>query len=415
MISKTAHLESRVRHDRSEPLLAPRTSWSHALPFPLRTVLRRWSGLIGMVLGVGVALGLGMTIMAMNRASVEMLVGDYRASGADLYAHADGGTLVPVLPGESTGKIRHARNVLSQVRGMPGVTSAFGALTWPLEREQAGRKRRSNEPTELVATVGVDGDPTLIDGAVLLRAGRWLRRSDELVVGAKLAREKRLSLGDVLRLNEQDFRIVGIGRLRGVGMGSDGFAYMDYRSLRRRAEIGDVVNVVVVDTVRPDLARERIPQLDTLTTVGPAELVRRAEEVMQTAIVMRSIVVGLTLVIAGLFVGTMLSRSVSARRLELATLRAIGVPTATIMLIVGAEALLVTVLASVFGILLSLGLGWLIDTFLAPAYGIESLYALDAATFLEMVLIALALGLLAGLAPARRATRVDPVAVLREA
>ena len=411
----TANVTSTLARGRSQPMPAGRGSWSHDLPFPLRAVLRRWRALVGMILGVGVALGLGMTIMAMNRASVEMLVGDYRASGADLYVHTDGGTLVPVLPGESSGKIRQARNILSQVRGIPGVTSAFGALTWPLEREQAGRKRRSSEPTDLIATVGVDGDPMLIDGAVVLRAGRWLRRSDELVVGARMAREKRLALGDTLRLNEQDFRIVGIGRLRGVGTGSDGFAYMDYRSLRQRAEIGDVVNVVVVDTVRPDLARERIPRLDTLATVGPDELVRQAEDVMRAAIVMRSIVVGLTLVIAGLFVANMLGRSVSARRLEFGTLRAIGVPSATIVLIVATEALLVTVLASVAGILLSLGLGWLIDTYLAPAYSIETLYAPGATTFISVVLIALALGLLAGLAPARRATRVDPVVVLREA
>ena len=273
---------------------------------------------------------------------------------------------MPLLPGETPGKIKHARNVLSQVRGLPGVTSAFGALTWPLEREQAGRTRRSNEPTELIATVGVDGDPTLIDGAVLLQAGRWLRRSDEIVVGAKLAREKRLALGDTLRLNERDFRVAGIGRLRGIGIGSDGFAYMDYGALRQRAEVGDVVNVVVVDTVRPDLALERLPDLDSVAADSPDELVRLAERVMQTAIVMRSIVVGLILAIAGLFVGNMLSRSVSARRQEFATLRAIGIAQATIMLIVAAEALLVTLLASASGILLSLGLGRL-DRYLPGA------------------------------------------------
>ena len=314
MIAGERIVEAQSRPIRSSPIAQGRVSWLHDLPFPLRAVLRRWRGMVGMVLGVGIALGLGMTIMAMNRASVEMLVGDYQVSGADLYVHADGGTLLPLLPGETPGKIKHARNALSQVRGLPGVTSAFGALTWPLEREQAGRTRRSNEPTELIATVGVDGDPTLVDGAVLLQAGRWLRRSDELVVGAKLAREKRLALGDTLRLNERDFRVAGIGRLRGIGIGSDGFAYMDYGALRQRAEIGDVINVVVVDTVRPDLARERLPDLDSLAVDSPDELVRQAERVMQTAIVMRSIVVGLILAIAGLFVGNMLSRSVSARR-----------------------------------------------------------------------------------------------------
>src|SRR5437868_3258496 len=127
----TAHLASRVSMQWPEPALPDRRSWLHALPFPVRAVLRRWRGLVGMV-------------------------------------------------------------------------------------------------------VGVDGDPSDIPNTIVMRSGRWLSRSDDLVVGAKLAREKRFALGDTVRLAERDFSIVGIGRLRGVGYGSDGLAYMDYRTLRQR-------------------------------------------------------------------------------------------------------------------------------------------------------------------------------------
>jgi hypothetical protein len=139
-----------------------------------------------MVIGVGLALGLAMTLMAIGQSTVDMLAGDYRRSSADLYVHTEGGTLLPLLPGESPGKIQHARNVLNvltQIRGVPGVQEAIGAIIWPMERERADRVRRSHEPTELVSVVGVDGDPTAVPGAVVLHAGRWLRRSDELVVG----------------------------------------------------------------------------------------------------------------------------------------------------------------------------------------------------------------------------------------
>ena len=415
MIQETARVESNVRAGWSEPLRTDQASWSHDLPFPLRAVLRRWRGLVGMVLGVGLALGLAMTLMATSRASVDFLAGDYRRSSADLYVHAEGGTLLPILPGESPGKIQHARNVLTQIRRLPGVQAAVGAITWPVERERADRKRRSDEPTELVSVVGVDGDPTAVPGAVVLHEGRWLRRSDELVVGRRLAHEKRLTIGDTLRLNERDFRIVGVGRMRGVGYGSDGYAYMEYRQLRQRADLGDVVNLVVVDTTRPELARERIPELDTLAVDSPTDLVRQAEKLMETGVVMQTILIGMTLAIAGLFVANMLGRSVTARRVELATLRAIGVPSRTILLVIAGEALFVIVLATVIGIAFSLAMGWLIDAYLAPMYGIESLYVADAPLFLAVLVLALALGMVAGLVPARRATRVDPVEVLREA
>jgi ABC-type antimicrobial peptide transport system permease subunit len=86
-----------------------------------------------------------------------------------------------------------------------------------------------------------------------------------------------------------------------------------------------------------------------------------------------------------------------------------------VLQLVAGEALTVSVLASLVGIGVSLALGWLIDTLLAPNFGIESLYAADAGLFLLVGGLALAVGLLAGLGPARRATQVDPVDVLREA
>ena len=99
MIREATYVEAGVRQGRLVP--AYRGSWLHDLPFPLRAVLRRWQRLVGMVVGVGLALGLSMTLMATDRASVDLLAGDYRRSAADLYVHAQGGTLLPILPGRA--------------------------------------------------------------------------------------------------------------------------------------------------------------------------------------------------------------------------------------------------------------------------------------------------------------------------
>lgn len=384
------------------------------LPYPVRTVLRRRRGLFGMMLGVGIALAVVMTFQAMSRANVEIYTADYVRSGADLYVITQGGTLTPVLPGDSPGTIKHARNALSRLRGLPGVNAAVGVMTWSLERERPGPRRR-DEPTELISTLGVDGDPALVPGMLLLREGRWVRRSDEVVLGSKLSREKGVVIGDSLRLGGRDFTVVGIGRLRGFGFSGDSMAYLDYRALRQRAELGDVVGVIAVDTAQPELARERIPELGSLTSFSPPELVAQAEAVNQTAVVLYWIFNGLSLAVAALFVANVLGRSVAERRLEFATLRAIGIPSRTILLTVALEALLVSVVAGAIGIGLSRLMGGGINGTVAPAYGIESLYSADAGIYAQVAALALGLGLVAGLLPARQATRVDPVEVLREA
>jgi putative ABC transport system permease protein len=388
--------------------------WLAGLPYPVRTVLRRWREMVGMTLGVGIALGVGMGMLGVNTATLDIYTREFRLSGADVRVIAQGGALVPTLPSDSPGTIKHASNVLAQIRAMPGVTEAVAIISWELERERPGPKR-TDQPAELIAVTGVDCDPERIPGTVLLDAGRWLRRSDELVIGARLGRERGIALGDSVRLGGRDFLIVGIGKLRGFGWQADSIAYLERQSLRQRASIGDRVNMIAIDTSRLDLTRARLAELDGVATYDVPEAIRLAEKALEADVISHRVIVLMILLVAGLFVNNMLSSAVDSRRLELATLRAIGVPSRTILLSVAGEALVICAI----GVLLGLGVSWLfgltINGYMAPAYGIDTLYAADAALFALVAVLAVLLGVAASIGPARRATQVDPVDVLREA
>lgn len=390
-----------------------RAGWVSGLPYAVRNVVLRWRGMLGMIIGVGIALSIGMTMLAVSKAQIDLYIGDYRVSGADLYVVTRGGKPIPALPGESPGTIDHARNALARVRALPDVAAAVGVVSWPLERETHGSRR--DAPAELIMAQGVDGDPTVIAEMLVLKDGRWLRRSDEIVLGSRLAREKRLAVGNTVRLNRREFTVVGIGRLRGFGgFASDSQAYVDYRALRQHAPVGDIVSTIAVDSADAAATRRGITDLGSLSTFAVDDLIALAEEANQSVVVIRWIFMVLTLAIASLFVSNMLSRSVAERSMEFATLRAIGMPIGTILVAVAAEAILVSVVAFFVGIVLSLIFGWGINATVAAHYGFESLYAPDAPLFATIFVLALALGLVAGLMPARQATRVDPVEVLRE-
>ena len=393
---------------------AYRAGWSAGLPYPVRNVWRRRRGLLGMILGVGIALGLGMTMLAVSQASIDLFTGDYRASSADLYVTTEGGKPVPILAGETPGTIDDARHAMAQIRGLPGVTALLGQMTWTLERELPGPKVH-DAPKELLTIMGVEGDPNDVPGALRLDVGRWPRRNDEIMLGAKLSRDKGLTLGSTIRLSGRDFQVVGIGRLRGFGFSGDSLGYIQRESLRQRASLADIVNMIAVASTDPTTTRQRIDDLDSLSVFSADDMIRMAEEANQAGVVIRIIMVLLTLVIAALFVANMLSRSVAERRLELATLKAIGVPGGTIIWSIAGEALLVCVAAYFVGVGMALFFGYLINELVAKSYGFESLFAVDAGSFILVFVVAVGLGLLAGLFPARQATRVDPVEVLREA
>src|SRR5579875_1792983 len=104
------------------------------LPYPLRNMIRRWRGMLGMIVGVGIALSIGMTILAVIQAELDQLTGAYQASGASLYVVTHGGSLVALLPGETPGTIKSARQTMAEIRGMPGVRAVVGAMGWTMAR-----------------------------------------------------------------------------------------------------------------------------------------------------------------------------------------------------------------------------------------------------------------------------------------
>jgi ABC-type lipoprotein release transport system permease subunit len=369
---------------------------------------------VGMMLGVGIALGLGMLMLGISKASSELATRDFQETGMNMYALARGGSLVPVLPGDTPGTIDHARQLLGFVRATEGVTAAVGSLSWTLEREEPDPKT-PDAPTKQVAVVGVDGDPTMVANAIVLEDGRWLRRTDEVVAGARLSRELGWKVGQLVQLPGRSLRVVGIGRMRNAGMGAASLLYMDMQTLQPRAGAGDVVNLIQVETSDPGRLRGRLDELDSFKVLTREDAIAEGGAAYASDQIGNTLFIGLTLAIAALFVASMLGRSVARRRLDFATLRAIGIPNTTVLLMVAGEAVLVVLPAGMIGIALSTVMGLAINATLAPTFGVDSFYSADAQLISVVFALAMGLGMIAGFVPARRATRVDPIEVLREA
>ena len=220
--------------------------------------------------------------------------------------------------------------------------AALGMISAPLTRDQPG-PRRADEPERLLVAMGVDGDPAAIPGTWSLNEGRWLRRSDEIVIGQRLSREEGLHVG-----RQRAPGRAGLHRGRGGQAARPGrpdsartaIVYMDYGAFRQRAELGDLVSIVVVQASDPARTAQRMRGARrSLGVLAPEDLVRQAEAVNAPNIALNWILILLTLSIAALFVSNMLGRSVVERRLEFATMRAIGLPRRIVLLTVGAEAL----------------------------------------------------------------------------
>jgi ABC-type antimicrobial peptide transport system permease subunit len=250
---------------------------------------------------------------------------------------------------------------------------------------------------------------------LVLDSGRWLRGGNEVVLGRTLAKDKALHVGDSLRMNGATFTVVGVGTLRGfASFGQNSVAYMDDRTLLQRAQVGNVLNIIAIETDQPTQVIQRLNELGGLSSWTPAQLVAEAQQAQASGIAIDWVLIILTLGVAGLFVNTMLNHSVTERRAEFAVLRAIGFPGVWIVLTVALESLTITVAAGLVAVAISLMLGALLNATVAPQYGFDSLFRADPSLFMLIFGLAAALGVVSGVLPARKAASVDPVEVLRE-
>ncbi|HKV13263.1 MAG TPA: ABC transporter permease [Thermoanaerobaculia bacterium] len=156
------------------------------------------------------------------------------------------------------------------------------------------------------------------------------------------------------------------------------------------------------------LAREIDPAQPLHSVVTMEELV--ADSVAQDRFTTSLLIflAGVALLLAALGIYGLLAYSVRQRSHEISVRMALGARRESLLRSVLGESLKLTLVGTAIGIVLALGLNRLLASLL---FGVT---ATDPATFVGVGLLLLVTAALAGYLPARRATRVDPLAVLRQ-
>lgn len=144
-----------------------------------------------------------------------------------------------------------------------------------------------------------------------------------------------------------------------------------------------------------------------ITVIRQDAMVSSLDEILQTLTIAVGGIGAISLLVAGILIMNVMMVSVSQRRSEIGLLMALGASTREVMRLFLSEALMLSLVGGVLGLVLGLGavqlIGWLVPVFpiLTPWWAIVA-----------ALVVALATGLIFGSVPARQAARLHPVAAL---
>src|SRR3954471_4595175 len=387
----------------------------------LRSVLTA----IAIILGVAMISGTYVLTDTIKSAFDTIFVGAYKNADAVISgkiaftSDANGnGIETPAFP----------QSVLTRVQSLPGVAAAAGAI-----QDQAkligrdGKSISSGGAPGLAFSLDPRGEKQF--NPLTLTAGRYAAGPTEIVIDDKTASKEHFTVGDVIGLSARGpvrkFHIVGLAKRADVSsIGGATFAVLDLptaQQIFRKIGRLDVVRVQAKPGVSPqELVRQIRPVLPPTAQVKTTSEQVKADEknlsfldLLQKALLAFA---GVALFVGAFVIANTLSITIAQRTREFATLRTLGASRRQVLASVMIEALVIGIGASVIGLFAGLALAKLLNS-LFVAVGVDlpqSSTVFSTRTIVVSLLVGIVITLLASLRPALRATRVPPIAAVRE-
>ena len=396
--------------------------WSDSLQLALRAVTAQRLRSFLTLLGIAVGIAAVILLTSIGEGIHRFVLGEFTQFGTNVIAVHPGKTKTGGHP--PSGLPSSARPLsLDDARSLerlPHVIAVTPIVRGNAEVEGNGRTRRT-----LVSGVNANL-PRVFRSTV--QSGQFLPADDAssarafAVLGSKLRDElfgSENPLGQRLRIGGLHFRVIGVMAPKGqfLGIDLDDTAFIPAARAQElfNREGVDEVNIAAAEGVPSALVGAAIKERmlarhgrEDFTIITQEEMLKTLSNILDVLTMAVGALGGISLLVGGVGIVTIMTIAVAERTGEIGLLVALGAPRRTILLLFLGEAVALSALGGLLGLLLGFGLARAIH-FAVPALPVH--------TPLSFVLlaeaVAVAIGLAAGVLPARRAARLDPVEALR--
>ena len=413
-----------------------RKSLKLAVNILVHSKLRSWLTIIGIVIGIAavvaiVSIGEGM------QQNVESHLGGL---GADLITISPGGGRASAgfrgPPGHeqgSTATSTDAKNLTKRdvqvLRTIDGVAAIQGTVSGSGEVYYLGEK----------ATISIEGvDPLVWKGMTTseLESGRFLSPSDynAVVVGNSIAEDtfkQPLTVNRMITIEGKAFKIVGILEESGSFGGNDRTIIMpidaardtledvgeeEFDSITIKAENADDIEQIMEDAEQKlRISRHLTEGKEDFRISSTKSMQETISDVTQTMSLFLEAIAAVSLLVGSVGIANTMFTSVLEKTKEIGIMKSIGAKNSDIMMIFLLNAAIVGLVGGILGICLGAGISSLLPLLGMRIMGMggEVMTVITPMLLIYAILLAVGIGVAAGVIPAYRASKLKPIDALR--
>jgi putative ABC transport system permease protein len=373
---------------------------------------------IGIAIGVAAVVGLGLVTDNLSASTQNALTAgaaDFSVVSGTSSGNNGGGP-----PGGSSQLIN--QTYVSEIQQISGVNSTAGVLRTMTNLSNTTSNSTSTNTTSstigggnfqsMTALIGIDNSSLSMDDIVITN-GSVYSNDNEVVIGKNAAQSLNKTVGSTISISNQTFKVVGIYET-GNFMDDNGIVMSLSKLQNLTGDTGQVSLVLVKASSGTDASNlastieAKYPnELSTSTSLSGMNRMNNGLDVIKSGSWAVSL---LAVLVGGIVVLVTMMKAVSERTREIGVLRAIGWSQKRILSMIIGESLVLSLIAIVVGLAIGIGLVELLST-TQILQGITPSFS--ASLILKGIGVALFLGIIGGIYPAYRASRLSPTEALR--
>jgi len=300
-------------------------------------------------------------------------------------------------------------SLINDLKNITNMSDAAGQLSVTQSNSSFGQSGGS--PATGMTVYGIDSSKLNLAAIKNVNGSVFEDNSSDAIVGAGYAEYNNISIGDNISIMDNNFKVVGIyetGRIM-----TDNGVYVSLNTLHNISNTEGVSSILIKtseganDTVVSENIKEKYTGLSTLTSEELSSMLTNITGILNTASLAIS---GLAIFVGGIGVINTMVMTVYERTKEIGVLKSIGWKSKKILIMILGETLVLTTLSGIIGSILGILIAE-VGVRLIGREGFSLVYTPQ--TFILAFGITIIVGIIGGVYPAYKASKLAPTEALR--